>query len=328
VRIVVVGSGRMGTMRAQLLAAQPDVDAVMLAGRNEDRVAEIAKQLDVPVAPYDKIFCIGADGVVITTVTSSHPDLLLRAVRSGITTFCEKPLTGDPSQTEEIAGLAHDRGAIVQVGYHRRFDPGMQALHSAIFSGEAGVLYTIRMLSHDHQPSPREFIASSGGIFRDLHVHDFDLARWLTGSEVHSVFAQGSVRVHRSYEEYGDLDSAVILLTMADGLLATVSGARHNPTGYDVRVEVLGSRASLTAGLTARTPLAAAGEELAWGPAPPYARFQDRFAGAFAAETRSFVELLRGRRPNPCPPSEDLAAARIAVACERSRREGRIIEVT
>jgi myo-inositol 2-dehydrogenase / D-chiro-inositol 1-dehydrogenase len=326
-RIAVIGSGRMATLRARLLAADPEVDEVLLTGRNQAAVAELAHQLGLAVVTSGDLFDGDLDGIVITTATVGHRDLLRAALEAGITTFCEKPLTLNPVETLEIVQLAAKRSVQLQVGYHRRFDPGMRALHDAVRSGAAGTLYSIRLLSLDHAPSPPDFIGSSGGIFRDLHVHDFDLLRWLTGLEVVSVFATGSIRLHERFAPSGDCDTAVMLVTLSDGLVASVHGARDDPLGQDVRVEVFGSHDSLTAGLNPRTPLRAAGEALPWPAAEPYRTFADRFAAAFEAETSSFVDLLAGRVPNQCPPSEDLAAMRVAEACEVSRREGRVVSL-
>lgn len=324
-RIVVFGSGRMAKLRAGLLREHPDVAQVVLSAPPSERLAQLGRELGLAVVQPEQAFGLRPDGVVISTATSNHDRLLRTAIASGVTAFCEKPLTIDPSLTTEVASLAHQRNVTVQVGYHRRFDPGMLALREAVTSGQAGTLYAIRMLSHDHElPSP-EFIPTSGGIFRDLHVHDFDMLRWLTGNEVESVTATGSIRLHDRFAASGDVDTAVTLVTMVDGLVASVHGARHNPAGYDVRTEVFGSAGSLTAGLNDRTPLTPAGEVFPWRPARPYQTFPERFAQAFADETNSFVEVVKGERANPCPPSEDLAAMRVAVACERSWREGRPI---
>ena len=326
-RVVVFGSGRMATLRARLLGEHPAIDEVVLSGRNPIRLAELGHELAMASIPLDRAFEIGAAGIVISTATTDHCELLRRAIANGITTFCEKPLTMDVSETADIAALADHHQVMVQVGYHRHFDPGMRALREAVRSGRAGTLYAIRMLSHDHTlPSP-EFVASSGGIFKDLHVHDFDLLRWLTGTEVKSVFATGSIRLHERFAASGDVDTAVTLVTMADGLVASVHGARHDPAGYDVRVEIFGSQASLAAGVTERTPLSVPGEHPPWSPHDPYVSFLERFHEAFAEETSAFVELLQGARANPCSPSADLAAMCAAVASEQSRREGRPVEV-
>ncbi|HTX00052.1 MAG TPA: Gfo/Idh/MocA family oxidoreductase, partial [Acidimicrobiales bacterium] len=213
-RIVVIGSGRMGELRARLLAEDPAVGEVALAGRESARLHEVAEGLDLPVVPLEGALegaVHGADGVVICTATSSHAELLATAIEAGVTTLCEKPLAGELAQTTALAERAEERGVTVQVGYHRRFDPAMAAMRQEVGSGRAGTLYTLRLLSHDHVLSPPEFIPGSGGIFRDLHVHDFDLLRWLTGREVDTVFATGSLRLHDRYAASGDVDTSAIV---------------------------------------------------------------------------------------------------------------------
>jgi hypothetical protein len=193
--------------------------------------------------------------------------------------------------------------------------PGDQA-------GSLGKLYSVRITAHDAEPAPEEFIASSGGTYRDLHIHDFDLVRWLTGMEIEQVYAVGSVRGFDRYAKYGDVDNVAILMTMSDGLPVLITGTRHNPRGHDFRMEVFGSEDSLSVGsdsLSQPRPVEPDAVLLSKG---PYRDFIERFGEGLRQETIAFIEVMRGERENPSPPASAMEALRAAVACEVSREEG------
>ena len=182
------------------------------------------------------------------------------------------------------------------------------------------------MASRDHTPSHKDFIPGSGGIFRDLHVHDFDLVRWLTGSEIKSVFATKKVREYQDYAEFDDADVSTIALTTVSGVQVVITGARHDAVGHDVRLEAFGSNDSVSAGLNTRTPLRTMEGDLALN-THPYTGFVDRFRDAFRQETSSFVSLAAGDIENPTPPESALESLRAAIACEKSIEESRAITV-
>jgi myo-inositol 2-dehydrogenase / D-chiro-inositol 1-dehydrogenase len=184
------------------------------------------------------------------------------------------------------------------------------------------------MTSFDHEPSPEHFIPGSGGIFRDLHIHDYDLARWLTGLEVEKVYATGAVRHWERFARHGDVDTSATVLTMTGGLPVLSAGTRHDPRGYDVRAELLGSGDSIAVGLDRRTPLRSVEEDPPQLGDDPYTSFLVRFERAFDAEMRAWLDFVRGRRENPCPGVEALHALRVAIACDRSLAEQRAVSVS
>jgi myo-inositol 2-dehydrogenase/D-chiro-inositol 1-dehydrogenase len=194
-------------------------------------------------------------------------------------------------------------------------------------SGSLGTLYVVRITAHDAEPAPEEFIASSGGTYRDLHIHDFDLARWLTGLEVEQVYAVGGVRGFDRYARFGDVDNAAVMMTMSDGLPVLVTGTRHNPRGHDFRMEVFGSEDSLSVGqnsLSQPRPVEPGTPSPTEG---PYRDFMERFGESLRRETMAFIRVMGGERENPSPPTAAMEALRVAVACEVSRIEGRPIKV-
>jgi len=325
-RIVVIGAGRMGAIRVEDLAADPRVDEVLVANRTEDRAAELAARFGVRHLPWGDAGTIDVDARVITVGTDAHGTWFERLLPFGSPILCEKPIAATLAETERIMQLAQRHDVGLQVGFQRRFDPAIAGIRDDIAAGRLGTLYSLTMTAHDHTPSPREFIAGSGGIFRDMHVHDFDLLRWLTDSEVATVYATGAVREHHQYGEFNDADVSAIHAVTVSGVQAVITGTRHDARGHDVRLEAFGSLDSVSAGLNRRTPLRTIEADLPLE-SPPYTGFVDRFRDAFRAETAAFVSFARGDIANPCPPDSALESLRIAVACEAAMASGRSVRV-
>lgn len=347
-RIVVVGAGRMGAIRAEDLAADGRVDEIVITNRNPERAVELAARVadaalgqgasaaasmpQVSTAPWGE--WPDADAYAVTTATDTHADLLEQLVLRGRPLLIEKPLAMTLEETDALIALAGD--VTMQVGFQRRFDAGLRRIREAIESGRLGTLYSLTLTAHDIAPGSPEFIAGSGGTFRDMLVHDLDMARWLGGSEISTVYATGTVRHHPDYAAAGDHDVVAAHVTLASGVPVLISGTRHDPVGHDIRAEAFGSLDSMAAGLNPRTPLRAAdddSERLVGAflsddelEVDTYGGFMDRFRDAFTAETSAFVDVVRGERANPCTPQDARAALAAAIACELSAREGRVVE--
>jgi myo-inositol 2-dehydrogenase/D-chiro-inositol 1-dehydrogenase len=317
----------MGAFRARALAQHPEVDEVIVGSHHPDRSAALARSIGANGATIDAVLQEDLDALVISTATAEHPEQIAAGAQRGLPMLCEKPISIRLTDTEATTELVHDAGVELQIAFMRRFDPGFRHARELVLDGSLGTLYLLRMCAHDHEPADERYIATSGGIFCDLHVHDFDMARWLTGREVAEVHATGTVRAWDRYGRQDDVDTAAMVLTMDDGLPVVVTGARHDPLGYDFRTEILGSGDSVAVGLNDRTPVHSLEPGAPAPPADPYTGFLDRFQAAFAAETEAFVDLVLGRAENPCPPVEALSALRIAVACERGWRERRPVRV-
>jgi myo-inositol 2-dehydrogenase / D-chiro-inositol 1-dehydrogenase len=337
-RIVVVGAGRMGVIRAEDLAADGRVDEIVIANRNPGRAAELAERIDgatarVTTVPWGE--WPDADAYAVTTATDTHADLLGQLVPRGKPLLVEKPLAMTLEETDALIAMADD--ITMQIGFQRRFDAGLRRMKQAIESGRLGTLYSLTLTAHDIAPGTPEFIAGSGGTFKDMLVHDLDQARWLGGADIATVYASGTVRHHPDYAEAGDFDVVAAHLTLASGVPVLINGARHDAVGHDIRAEAFGSLDSMAAGLNPRTPLRAADDdaERLLGAylsddeleVDTYHGFMDRFRDAFTAETSAFVDVVRGERANPCTPQDARAALAAAVACEVSAREGRVVEM-
>jgi myo-inositol 2-dehydrogenase/D-chiro-inositol 1-dehydrogenase len=324
----VVGVGRIGAFHARTLAGIDGVDALTLCDEDPDRARALAGELraravDSPQALVEA----GVDALVIATPTPSHAPLLRLAARAGLPAFCEKPIGLDVETVEAVAEEVERAGVLVQVGFQRRFDAGYRAAAEAIASGALGNLLVVRLATHDPAPPPEAYIASSGGIFRDLHIHDFDAVRFVTGQEVVDVYADGAVQETAWFADHGDVDVAVAVLRMSGGTLAILSGTRHDPLGYDVRLEAFGTADSIAVGLDARTPLRSVEAGV---PAPAeagYRDFMDRFERAYRTELVTFVATVRTHATSACSLAEAQAAMQIAVAADRSRTERRPIQI-
>ncbi|HEX6358727.1 Gfo/Idh/MocA family protein [Actinophytocola sp.] len=323
-RLALAGTGRIGTAHAEILRDLPDVTSVVVADIDPDRAKAAAAELGVEFAPgIDDLFAAAPDGLVVTTATDAHPELIIRSVETGIPVFCEKPVAADVAGTLAVIERTAGSGVEVQIGFQRRFDDGYAAARTAVSAGALGRLHTIRATTLDPAPPPAEYIPRSGGLFRDCSVHDFDIIRWVTGREVAEVYALGTNRGAAFFAEAGDVDTAAAVLTLDDDTIALVSATRYNGAGYDVRMELLGANDSIAVGLSDRTPLSSAEPGVAAPQGPAYPNFMDRFHAAYVRELTTFTDVVAGRRPSPCTPADALEAFYVAEACELSRREHR-----
>jgi myo-inositol 2-dehydrogenase / D-chiro-inositol 1-dehydrogenase len=317
----------MGAFRAHALAEHPEVEQVFVGSHHPERARELSDVIGGRGGTIDEVLDEELDALVISTATAEHPAQVAAGAERRLPMLCEKPISIDLVDTEATIEVVNEAGVELQIAFMRRLDAGFRRARELISAGTAGTLYSLRMCAHDHEPADERYIATSGGIFCDLHVHDFDMARWLTGREVKEVFATGTVRAWEAYGRQDDVDTSAMVLTMDDGLPVVITGARHDPIGYDFRAEILGSGDSIAVGIDGRTPLHSVQPGAPPPPADPYRGFLDRFRDAFIAETAAFVDLALGRGSNPCPPEEALSALRVAVACDRSWRERRVVGV-
>ena len=326
-RICLIGAGRIGRLHGTLVAAQPEVHEVVVADVDPGRAAETAAAIGGRVAPTAEAAMDGADAVIVAASTDSHATLVAAAVERGLPTFCEKPLAFDLPETVALVEQIEARGAVVQVGFQRRFDPAYREARRLIESGELGTVYLVRLIAHDHEPPPDAYIPHSGGLFRDSSIHDFDALRWVTGQEVDEVYATGSVRGFPIFERYDDVDTGAAIMHLADGTLGVLSQTRHDPLGYDIRMEIVGSRDAVTIGLGQQTPLRSLEADAPALAGPPWQTFLTRFATAYQEELMTFLRVARGEIASPCTAREALQAMRIAVAAGRSRSEHRPVRI-
>ncbi|MFF1506424.1 Gfo/Idh/MocA family oxidoreductase [Streptomyces sp. NPDC058326] len=327
-RIGLIGTGRIGSFHAGVLARHPEVTSLVVADADAARAAGVAGALGAEAAPdVTELFGHALDAVVIASATAAHAELIARAARAGLPAFCEKPIALDVPGTRSALAAVAEAGTELQLGFMRRFDAGYRAAREAVRAGRLGRLHTVRAATSDPEPPPAAYLPLSGGLFRDCLVHDFDIVRWVTGREVVEVYATGSDAGPAMFREAGDVSAAAALLTLDDGTLVTATATRCNGAGYDVRMELAGDRDQIAVGLDDRTPLTSVERRGPAAPGKPWPGFLERFAPAYEAELDAFLRLVRGEADNPCDGREALEALRIAEACERSRRERRPVRV-
>ena len=327
-RIGLVGVGRIGAFHAETLGGLDLVDELVLADADAEAARRVAAQLGVAHAPdAESLLASGVDGLVIAAATPAHAPLLRQGLEAGVPTFCEKPVAGTLAETIELAKLSAASEVPVHIGFQRRFDRGYQRVARAIQDGELGFVHTIRANTHDQSPPHASYIPTSGGLFRDCSVHDFDIIRFVTGREVVSVYATGANRGESFFREAGDVDTAAAVLTLDDDTLVLVSATRYNGGGHDVRLEAMGSKDSMAVGLDHSLALRSAEEGVDFPKGPQHWTFMDRFRPAYRAELTAFAEVAAGTRPSPCTVEDGLQAFRTAEACELSRHEGRPVRL-
>ena len=328
VRIGLAGVGRIGAFHAATLRQLDQVDSLVVADADRARAAAVAARVGAEaVDTLAELFAAGIDGLAVATATEVHPDLIIAAVDAGLPVFCEKPVALDIAGTLAVLDRVERSDVPVQIGFQRRFDPGFRRARTAVHSGQLGWVHTLRAGTLDPAPPAPAYIAASGGFFRDCSVHDFDAIRWVTGREVVEVYAVGVNRGADFFRTAGDVDTCAALLTLDDDTIALVSGTRYNAAGYDVRLEVLGARDSISAGLDDRLPLRSAEPGVSWPAGPAYPNFIARFRAAYLAELAAFTEVVAGRAPVPCTVRDALEAGYLAQACEVSRRDHRPVPV-
>jgi myo-inositol 2-dehydrogenase/D-chiro-inositol 1-dehydrogenase len=323
----VVGLGRIGTHHVQTLLGLEDV-SVSVTDADPERARRVADELGVrAVATPEELLEAGVVALVIATSTPSHAPLLQLAAASAVAAFCEKPVALDLETLDRVRGVVDRAGIVVQVGFQRRFDPGYKAAHEAVAAGGVGRILVMRAATHDPVSPPAEYIAASGGIFSDLHIHDFDAVRFVSGEEVTEVYADGAALDAPWVNELDDVDVAAAILQLSGGGLVLVSGTRRDPLGYDVRLEVFGTGDSIVVGQDTRSPIRSVEPDAKPRRGSAYRDFWDRFAPAYRNELAAFVETVRTGAASPCSLEEARAALTVALAAARSRAERRPIAI-
>jgi myo-inositol 2-dehydrogenase / D-chiro-inositol 1-dehydrogenase len=326
-RIGLIGAGRIGQIHGRTVAAHPRARLVAVA----DALPQVARALaDATGAEVREAGAIlsaaDVDAVLIASPTDTHADLIERAARGAKAIFCEKPVSLDSARTEACLGTVADAGVPLMIGFNRRFDPSFASVRARIAAGEVGRVELVTILSRDPSPPPAEYVGRSGGLFRDMMIHDFDMARFLLGEEPIEVHAVGAALVDPAIGAAGDVDTAAVLLKTASGAIAQISNSRRATYGYDQRVEVHGSLGLLQAGNRHQTTVAFAdGRGTTTDPALPF--FLERYADAYRIEIDAFVAGVLDGRPIAPTGADGLAAQRLADAATEAVRTGRPVRL-
>lgn len=327
VRFGLLGAGRIGKVHARAVAGDPDARLVAVADAFEAAAKELASAYGTEVRSIDAIEKANdIDAVVICTPTDTHADLIERFARAGKAIFCEKPIDLDLARVEQCLGVVDETGATLMVGFNRRFDPHFAAVRKAIDDGTIGEVEMVTITSRDPGPPPHDYITRSGGIFRDMTIHDFDMARFLLGEEPVAVSAQASVLVDKKIGELGDYDSVSVLLRTASGKQCVISNSRRATYGYDQRIEVHGSKGMVAA--ENQRPVSIEIANAGGYTRPPlHDFFMTRYTQAYANEIAAFIAAMsKGRKASPSG-LDGLKALALADAALRSVKEGKTIDL-
>ncbi|MBG0855769.1 inositol 2-dehydrogenase [Streptomyces spinoverrucosus] len=327
-RIALIGCGRIGRVHAESVALHPKAELVRACDAVESAAREVAERFGgLPGSDADAVLADpGVDAVVIASPTPTHVDLLTRAVETGKAVMCEKPIDLDLARVDDCRTWIGAAASRVMVGFNRRFDPSFRAVRERVAAGEIGRLEQLVIISRDPAPSPAEYLASSGGLFRDMTIHDLDMARFFLG-EVVEVSAMGSNLVADYIADLGDIDGAMVTLRGADGALAHITNSRRCTYGYDQRLEAFGALGALGVDNLRPDGVRAYGARATEAAAPYLDFFLDRYTPAYRAELAHFIEAIDSGT-EPTPGFEDGRAALVlADAAEQSLRTGRVVTV-
>ena len=327
VRIAVLGVGRIGRMHAELIARRtPGAVLAAVQDVNGAAASEVGEMLGV--SHTTDVATVMAspdvDAVAICSSTDTHVELLVAAARAGKAIMCEKPISLDLGTVDRALAEVAEAGVPLQIGFNRRFDPAHRSVRDAVASGAVGDVHLVRITSRDPAPPPIDYVKVSGGLFLDMTIHDFDMARYVVGSEVVDVFARAAVRVDPAIGEAGDVDTAVVVLTHANGCITTIDNSRRAVYGYDQRVEAFGS-AGMASSLNpvTHTGVLSTAEGTTAATIPYF--FLDRYIPSYVAEWIAFTDMVRTGGASPVPAADGRAPLVIGLAAWRSVREGRVV---
>ncbi|POQ99127.1 inositol 2-dehydrogenase [Alkalispirochaeta sphaeroplastigenens] len=331
IRIGVIGTGRIGYVHAKNLVQRVQgVEVVCVADPYVDRATEWLDELGITerytdpakVLNHDKV-----DAVYICSSTDTHADFLVDAAKAGKHIFCEKPIDLDVEKVKNALEVAKKAGVTLQIGFNRRFDHNFAAVKQAILDKKVGDLHMIKVTSRDPEPPPAEYVKVSGGIFLDMMIHDLDMVRFLSGSEVKAVSAAGAVLVDPAIGEAGDIDTAVVTLWLENGAIAVIDISRKAVYGYDQRVEVFGSAGMARTENDLPATIEITGIEGSRKEKPLWF-FLERYNESFLVESEAFVKALREGTTPPVVGVDGLEPMYLAMAAKKSLEEKRVVEIS
>ncbi|MGS2723907.1 inositol 2-dehydrogenase [Porticoccus sp. GXU_MW_L64] len=327
INLCLFGAGRIGQIHAGCAERHPDVSIRYVVDLYQPAATALAQRLGAQVGEVDEALADpDVHGVIIASSTDTHADLIERAARAGKAIFCEKPIDLDIQRVRDCLTTVEAAGVLCAIGFNRRFDPQFAQLKEAIENGTIGKLETLAITSRDPEPPPLDYIGVSGGLFRDMMIHDFDMARWLLGEEPVEVFAAASCQVDPAIGKAGDVDTAVVTLKTAAGQLCQISNSRRAVYGYDQRIEAFGSEGMVQANNNLESNLVVTGAEGSLAEKPQHF-FLERYADAYRLELDNFVACIRDQAQPRAGADDGLQALVLAEAALASLESGRAVKL-
>ena len=325
--VAIIGAGRIGRIHARNVAANDGARIVSVCDIVEDAAVELADRCGGRAASVERILQDeDVDAVIIASSTDTHAGLIERAAAAGKAIFCEKPLDLDVERARDSVDIAARANVLLCLGFNRRHDPDFRKLRMEAASGAIGSIEVVTIISRDPAPPPPDYIQSSGGLFRDMMIHDLDMGRWLLGEEPSQVFATGSALADPGIGELGDIDTAVAVLRTPSGRLCHITNSRRCSYGYDQRIEVFGSRGLLRVDNQRNTQVEKATTEgFSTEPALPF--FLERYAKSYRIQLDRFIRAVGGERADLALGGDGLRALRLAEAAHESLKSGRPVNI-
>ena len=328
--IGIIGAGRIGTVHTETLAFRlPEAAPVAITDINRAAAEQLAARCGIPAvaASSEEIFADRRiEAVLICSSTNTHAELIVQAAQAGKHIFCEKPIDLGLAKVDGTLAAVKKAGVKLQIGFNRRFDANFARVRQSVSSGEIGKPHLLHIISRDPAPPPLAYIRVSGGIFLDMTIHDFDMARFLIGDEVEEVYTAAAVMVDPEIGKAGDLDTAVVTLRFRNGVIGTIDNSRKAAYGYDQRVEILGSDGAAATGNRYPNEMV-----ISTGSAIrrdlPFHFFMDRYTESFTNELRAFVQAVREDLPTPVTGIDGREALRLGLAARKSYDERRTVRV-
>jgi myo-inositol 2-dehydrogenase/D-chiro-inositol 1-dehydrogenase len=332
IRIGLIGAGRIGKLHGDnLVRSIPGVKLGAVAEITLDdghrQWAENNGIKNISNNPADVIEDKDIDAVFICSSTDTHADFIIQSARAGKDIFCEKPIHTDVQKIKKALEAVEKAGVKLQIGFSRRFDHNHKKVHDTVASGKLGRPHIVKITSRDPEGPPLSYIAGSGGIFMDMTIHDFDMARYLAGSEVTEVMAYGTVNIDSEYKKYDDIDTTAILLRFENGALGLIDNSRAARYGFDQRTEVHCDKGCVQVSNDLNDTSLINTAEGAFCEKPKWF-FLERYNDAFIAEIQAFIDAIRNNSTPPVTGKDGLMAAYIAIAANRSLKENRPVTLS
>ena len=325
----IIGAGRIGKIHAENLLK--NIQGARLKAITDPFIDENwVSNLNIPIYGKDHRIMLDdpeINSILICSPSTLHASQIIECAQAGKNIFCEKPIALEPDLILAAIKEVEQTGVKLQIGFNRRFDPNFAAIKQKVIDGSIGIPHIIRIISRDPIPPPVEYVTSSGGLFLDMTIHDFDMVRFLSGSEITEVHAFGSVLINAEIGKAGDIDTAVISFKLENGALGQIENSRKAIYGYDQRVEVFGSKGVAMADNNLPTNMILLNEYGTIREKPLYF-FLERYKDAFVNELQKFVDSIRKNETPPVSGNDGLAAILVALACKESLLKGESIKVT
>jgi myo-inositol 2-dehydrogenase / D-chiro-inositol 1-dehydrogenase len=329
--IGIIGAGRIGKVHAATLAYRiPAAHTLAVADIDLAAAQQLAAQFCIPTTTTDYRELLdnqAIDAVLICSGTDTHAHFIQAAAQAGKHIFCEKPIAHSLAEIDQALAAVARAGVKLQVGFNRRFDANFRRVYDAVQRGEIGQPALLHIISRDPAPPPISYVKVSGGMFLDMTIHDFDMARFLIGAEVEEVYVQASVTVDPAIGEAGDVDTAVLLLKFANGVIGTIDNCRRASYGYDQRVEILGSTGAIST-INNYPNAAIISDGTAVRRDLPLHFFMDRYTESFANEMIAFVDAVLHDKPVPVTGHDARVPVVMGLAAAKSHREGRPVRLS